>query len=83
MECSDSTRETCKTKSKREKRYLPLPFLGMEVGGDGGGLLWLMMEREKEREREKLWSQIFFLPWVRCDGGRAHGKPASQPAKER
>lgn len=68
---------------KGKRDYLPLPFLGMEVGGDGGGLLWLMMEREK-REREKLGSQIFFLPWVRCDGWTGtHGKQASQPARGR
>lgn len=46
---------------KRKKNYLPLPFLGMEVGGDERGVFWLMMERKK-REREKLWSQIFFCP---------------------
>lgn len=65
---------------KGKKDYLPLPFLGIEVGGDGGGLFWLMMEREK-REREKLWSQIFFCPEVQWANG--HTRQASQPAGER
>ena len=81
MECSDSTRETCKTKSKRKKDYLPLPFLGMEVGGDGGGLFWLMMEREKEREGETLVSNFFSaLGEVRWVNGHTASQPASQRA---
>lgn len=82
MECSDSTRETCKTKSKRKKRLSTTTFprdggwwrwRGVVLVDDGGG---------KEREREKLWSQIFFalgeVQWA--DG---HTRQASQPAGER
>jgi hypothetical protein len=38
-----------KPNQKGKRNYLPLPFLGMEVGGDGGGLLWMVMEREEKK----------------------------------
>lgn len=66
---------------KGKKDYLPLPVLGMEVGGDGGGLFWLMMEREK-RERGRNSGLKFFSALGEVQmGGRAH--TASQPASRR
>lgn len=81
MECSDSTRETCKTKSKRKKRLSTTTFPrdgglvvmeGVVLVDDGGG---------KEREGETLVSN-FFLPWVRCNGWTGTHME-SQPAGER
>lgn len=43
MGCSDSTMETCKTKSEKGKEIIYHYLSCGWVGGDGGGLLWLMM----------------------------------------
>lgn len=51
-----------KPNQKGKRDYLPLPFLGMEVGGDGGGLLWLMMEREKRERGRNSGLKFFFCP---------------------
>lgn len=64
---------------KGKKDYLPLPFLGLEVGGDGGGLFWLMMEREK-RERGRNSGLKFFSALGEVQWANGHTRPASQPA---
>lgn len=75
MECRDSIERPARPNQKGKKDYLPLPFLGMEVGGDGRGLFWLMMEGGK-REKGRISGLKFFLPWVGGDDGR--GRPDSQ-----